>query len=98
MFNAYIIVTAAAAAANIYAAMNDFTRPAWLLANMRKLGVPESSLPILGVLKAAGALGLLIGIRMPMIGIAAAVGLTSLPTRMAAIPRRCNSDTTKRLV
>jgi len=43
---------------------------------MRKLGVPESSLLILDVLKAAGALGLLIGICMPQIGIVAAVGLT----------------------
>jgi hypothetical protein len=76
MFAAYVIVTILAAAANIYAASNDFTRPAWLLTNMSKLGVPESSLPILGILKAAGALGLLIGIAMPMIGIAAAVGLT----------------------
>lgn len=76
MFGAYIIVTALAAAANIYAATNDFIRPKWLLGNMSKLGVPESWLPILGVLKAAGALGLLIGIGVPLIGIAAASGLT----------------------
>ncbi len=76
MFAAYIIVTVVAAAANIYAATNDFTRPEWLLANMAKLGVTESSLTTLGVLKAAGALGLLVGISMPLIGIAAAVGLT----------------------
>ncbi len=63
MFAAYIIVTVVAAAANIYAATNDFTRPEWLLANMAKLGVPESSLTTLGVLKAAGALGLLVGIK-----------------------------------
>jgi hypothetical protein len=76
MFAAYIIVTVLAAGATIYAAMNDFTRPKWLFDNMSKLGVPESSLPILGVLKAAGALGLLIGIVVPAISIAAAVGLT----------------------
>jgi hypothetical protein len=76
MFAAYIIVTILAAAVNIYAASNDFTRPKWLLENMSKLGVPESALPVLGILKAAGALGLLIGIGVPMIGIAAAVGLT----------------------
>jgi DoxX-like family len=62
---AYVIVTVLAAAANIYAAANDFTRPAWLLTTMSKLGVPESWLPILGILKAAGALGLLIGIGVP---------------------------------
>jgi DoxX-like family len=76
MFTAYIIVTVVAAAANIYAATNDFIRPKWLLANMNKLGVAESWLPILGVLKAAGALGLLIGVGVPLIGLAAAVGLT----------------------
>ncbi len=76
MFVAYIIVTLLAAAANIYAATTDFTRPDWLLANMNKLRVPQSSLPALGILKAAGAVGLVIGFRVPLIGIAAAVGLT----------------------
>lgn len=76
MFASYVIVTVLAAAANIYAATNDFTRPAWLLTSMSKLGVPESWLPIFGILKAAGALGLLVGIGMPLIGIAAAAGLT----------------------
>jgi hypothetical protein len=42
MFAAYIIITVLAAAANIYAATNDFTRPQWLLTNMCKLGVPDS--------------------------------------------------------
>ena len=76
MFSAYIIATVVAAAANIYGAANGFIRPKWLLGNMSKLGVPESWLPILGVLKAAGALGLLVGIGVPQIGIAAASGLT----------------------
>lgn len=76
MFAAYIIVTVLAAAANIYAASNDFRRPEWLLSTMNRLGVPESSLPVLGTLKAAGAVGLLAGIFMPRIGIAAAAGLT----------------------
>jgi hypothetical protein len=38
-------------------------------------GVPESWLTMLGILKAAGALGLLVGIGVPSIGIAAASGL-----------------------
>jgi DoxX-like family len=76
MFAAYIIVTVLAAAANLYAATNDFTRPQWLLANMTKVGVPESWLTPLGVLKAAGAVGLLVGIGVRWIGTAAAVGLT----------------------
>jgi DoxX-like protein len=43
--------------------------------NTAKVGVSESWLTTLGVLKAAGALGLLAGIRVRFIGIAAAVGL-----------------------
>jgi uncharacterized membrane protein YphA (DoxX/SURF4 family) len=39
---------------------------------MAKVGVSESWITTLGVLKAAGALGLLIGIRVPTVGIAAA--------------------------
>jgi hypothetical protein len=82
MFVAYVIVTVLAAAANVYAATNDFTRPHWLLTNMTKLGVPESRLPILGALKAAGALGLLVGIGVPVIGTAAAAGLFFLAAIM----------------
>jgi hypothetical protein len=39
-FAAYIIITVLAAAANLYAATNDFSRPQWLLTNMTKLRVP----------------------------------------------------------
>ncbi|MGH9405315.1 MAG: DoxX family protein [Terriglobia bacterium] len=75
MFIAYVAVTILAAAANTFAAANDFIRPKWLLANMAKVGVPESRLALPGFLKTAGALGLLVGIAVPLIGTAAAVGL-----------------------
>ncbi len=75
MCAAYLIVTSIAAMANGYAASNDFIRPKWLLANMTRLDVRESWLTKLGVLKAAGALGLLLGIRVPLLGAAAAAGL-----------------------
>jgi len=75
-FATYVIVTLLAAAANIYGATNDFMRPDWLLGNMNKFGVWESWLSVLGILKGAGALGLLIGFRLPRIGIASATGLT----------------------
>jgi hypothetical protein len=75
MFTAYVIVTVLAAGANLYAATNDFTRATWVLANMTTLGVPQAWLFTLGALKAAGALGLLVGIGIPLIGVAAAVGL-----------------------
>jgi DoxX-like family len=75
MFTANLIVTLLASGANIYAVINDFTQPDWLLASMTKLGVPSWSLFWLGALKAAGAIGLLVGITVPPIGVAAAVGL-----------------------
>jgi DoxX-like family len=75
MFTAYIIVTLLASGANIYAAMNDFTRAEWVLANMTRLGVPHSWMFSLGALKVAGALGLLMGIVFPQIGVAASIGL-----------------------
>ena len=75
MHSAYLIVTVSAAAANIYAGICDFTRPDWLLANMKKLEVGERWLPTLGILKLLGGLGLLAGIMVPQIGVAAAAGL-----------------------
>ena len=75
MFTAYIAVTLLAAAANGYAATLDFLRHQKVLISMARLGVPEPWLPMLGILKAAGALGLLVGIGVPVIGTAAAVGL-----------------------
>lgn len=75
MFTAYVVVTALTAAANTFAATVDFTRPDWLLGNMAKACVPQSWLFSLGALKAAGALGLLIGIAVPLLGVAAAASL-----------------------
>jgi hypothetical protein len=76
MFIAYIIVTVLAAAANIFSATLDFIRFKQVLINMQKAGVSESWITPLGILKAAGAAGLLIGIGVPLIGTAAATGLT----------------------
>lgn len=75
MFTAYIVVTVLTAAANLYAAASDFTRPKWILDTMTRLKVPDSTLTMLGILKAAGALGLLAGMAAPLIGAVAAVGL-----------------------
>jgi DoxX-like family len=75
MFTAYIIGTILSAAANTFAATVDFLRPQWVLDNMTKWGGSHSWLFTLGALKAAGALGLLVGIGIPPVGVAAAVGL-----------------------
>jgi hypothetical protein len=75
MFTAYIVVTLLAVAANTYAATADFKRADWIVESMTKLNVPKSWMIPLGVLKAAGALGLLVGFGVPLIGIAASIGL-----------------------
>ena len=75
------VITVAAIVANIGAAMADFTRANFALANSALVGVPSSWLPALGTLKVAGAAGLLLGlVGVPYIGIAAAVGLVLLFT------------------
>lgn len=74
MFTVYLIVTILTAA-NIFSATCDFIRYDKVSIAMAKAGVPESWMTTLGVLKTAGALGLLVGIDVPVVGIAAAVGL-----------------------
>jgi hypothetical protein len=76
MFTAYLIVTVLTASANIFSATCDFVRYEQVSIAMAKAAVPESWMTTLGILKAAGALGLLVGIGMPLIGTAAAAGLT----------------------
>src|SRR6266700_2809535 len=75
MFTAYLIVVVLAAAANIFSATCDFVRYKQVSIAMAKAGVSESWMTPLGILKAAGALGLLVGIGVPLVGTAAAVGL-----------------------
>src|SRR5882762_4885419 len=75
MFIAYVVVTLLAAAANIFSATLDFIRYKQVLINMAKASVSESWITSLGILEAAGAIGLLVGIGVPLIGTAAAIGL-----------------------
>lgn len=71
----YIIVTVLAALALAFSASADFVRYHQVLTNMARAGVPESWLTWLGLAKAAGALGLLVGIFVPEIGVLAAAGV-----------------------
>ena len=75
MYTAYVIGSVLAAAALTFSATADFVRYKKVLINMERAGVPESWLTTLGALKGAGALGLLVGIVVPLIGIVAAVGV-----------------------
>ncbi|MQA77678.1 MAG: DoxX family protein [Streptosporangiales bacterium] len=76
VFIAYAIVTVIAIVANGGMAVLDLARHRFVLANGAELGLPESSLPWLAALKAAGAAGLLLGLLgVRFVGIAAATGL-----------------------
>jgi hypothetical protein len=75
VFPIYLVVTTLTAIANAYAALLDFSGSEQVITVMRRKRVPLSWMFPLGALKAAGALGLLIGFAVPLIGTAAAVGL-----------------------
>lgn len=75
MFILYAAVTLLTVAFNIFSAVCDFVRYEQVAIAMARAGVSTSWMTTLGILKAAAALGLLIGFRVPLIGTAAAVGL-----------------------
>lgn len=75
MVAAYLAATGAAVLANGYAATVDFLQTQQTVANAIKVGASRSWLFPLGALKAAGAVGVLVGIGVPLIGVAAAAGL-----------------------
>jgi hypothetical protein len=76
VFAAYVGVVISTLVLNAAAAAADFSRARFVLANSAELGVSEGWLPLLGGLKAAGAVGLLIGLLWTRpVGLVAAVGL-----------------------
>jgi hypothetical protein len=76
MLNAYLIIAAVTIAANAGVAVADLWPASFVLGNMAEVGVPRSWLTPLGILKGAGAAGLLLGLLgVRPLGIAAAAGL-----------------------
>ncbi|MFF3956486.1 DoxX family protein [Streptomyces sp. NPDC001890] len=75
MFIGYVVVAALLALGLSASAFMTFTRNPQVAGSVTKLGVPDSWLPWLATAKAAGALGLLGGLVLPPLGMAAAVGL-----------------------
>ncbi|MGA7356400.1 MAG: DoxX family protein [Candidatus Cybelea sp.] len=72
----YIAIPSATIALNSWAAGADFAKLGFVVKNSDDLGVARLWLPLLGALKAAGAVGLLLGLfGIPAIGTAAAAGL-----------------------
>lgn len=78
MFAAYLVVVGATILANVVVAVADFVPLRQVVANGAAVGVPRSWLVPLGLLKLAGALGLLLGFfDVPLVDLAAAVGLVA---------------------
>ncbi|MER5306804.1 DoxX family protein [Streptomyces sp. NPDC002773] len=75
MFIGYVVVAALLAFALSASAFLTFTRNPQIVGSMTKLDVPDAWLPRLATLKAAGALGLLAGLAVPLLGGAAAIGV-----------------------
>jgi hypothetical protein len=72
----YVVLVLVTAAVNLWAAIADFLRAGFVLGNAAALDLPRAWLTPLGLAKAAGAAGLLLGLAgVPLIGTAAAVGL-----------------------
>ncbi|PXY34818.1 hypothetical protein DI005_00630 [Prauserella sp. PE36] len=75
MFTAHIVVTVVAAALAAFSAGSVFFHAKWVVEPLTEYRVPRSWWPWLGTAKAAGALGLVIGLFVPAIGVAAGIGL-----------------------
>lgn len=73
---ASIIVILAAAWVG-FSAFSLLTRKAFVVDNLAAYGVPERWWPVLGTAKAVGAAGLLVGLAVPAVGVAASVGLVA---------------------
>ncbi|WP_371781103.1 DoxX family protein [Streptosporangium subroseum] len=75
MSTAYVIVTVLAAAWVGFSAVSVFMRAKWVVGPLAEYGVPRAWWPWLGTAKAAGAAGLVVGLFVPAVGIAAGIGL-----------------------
>jgi DoxX-like family len=75
MFTTYIVATVLAAVINAFSATLALIRYKTILVRLANARIPESWLPTLGLLKAAGAIGLLVGIGLPLVGTLAGIGL-----------------------
>ncbi|WP_328647675.1 DoxX family protein [Amycolatopsis sp. NBC_00348] len=75
MSTAHLIVSIAGAAMAGFSAFSVFTHAKWVVEPLAEYGVPRSWWPWLGTAKAAGAAGLIAGLVVPAIGVAAGIGL-----------------------
>ncbi|WP_330182693.1 DoxX family protein [Nocardia sp. NBC_01503] len=72
---AHVVVTIVAAAWVAFSAVSMYRKAKWVVEPLADYGVPESWWSWLAAAKTAGCVGLLVGLAVPAIGIAAAAGL-----------------------
>lgn len=72
---AYVVVTVLAAAWVGFSAVSVFSHAKWVVQPLADYGVPRSWWPWLATAKSAGAVGLLVGLFVPVIGVMAGIGL-----------------------
>lgn len=75
MPSAYVIFVLLGAAMAAFSAGSVFVRAKWVVEPLAAYRVPRSWWPWLGTAKAAGAVGLLVGLAVPIIGTIAGIGL-----------------------
>lgn len=75
MSTAHVVITVVAAAWVGFSGFSLLRKADFVAAPLRDYGVSESWWPWLGAAKAVGAVGLLAGLAVPAIGIAAGIGL-----------------------
>lgn len=75
MNTAYVIVTIVAALWVGFSAFSLLRRAPFVVDPLVEYGVPQAWWTPLGLAKAAGSIGLIVGLWIPAIGVAAAIGL-----------------------
>lgn len=75
MSTVYVVLTVFAALWVAFSAYSLLRGASWVVESLQDYGVPRGWWPWLGAAKAAGALGLLVGLAAPAIGVVAGVCL-----------------------
>ncbi|MED7927905.1 DoxX family protein [Nonomuraea sp. LP-02] len=75
MSTAAVVVTVLTALWVGFSALSVFIRAKWVVEPLAEYGVPRAAWPWLGTAKALGAAGLLVGLVVRPIGVAAGIGL-----------------------
>lgn len=75
MSTAHVIVTILAAAWVGFSAVSVILRAKWVVQPLADYGIPQSWWPWLATAKSAGAVGLLVGLLVPIIGVLAGICL-----------------------